>query len=135
MEKEYLPFHKYETTERKIEVVKALMQAGHTDKSAGEILRVTRNTIAGFRRDHKIPPRPKPGAEPETGVIPMAETKPVETQQSAIPATKTPRKLEVSEAEQCIELIKIGGSSFRCGLVREAGSPYCLVHQSEISDV
>lgn len=115
MAKKYGPFESY-PLEEGIKIVTELMQAGESNSSVARILKTSRGAIAGFRRRHGIPSKHPP---PDMRKKVM----------SAAPASKVPIKLAVHEREQCIADVKIGTKLYRCGGLREPGSPFCKTHQ------
>lgn len=113
-----LPWDEYDDDEH-TEVLKRLMDDGHSNISAAAALQTTPGTIAGFRFKNNIPSKNPP-------VTPRKKA-PEEVPRTAVYVpTHPPQKLAASEATQCAYTDPKDGK--RCGYERKPCSTFCELH-------
>lgn len=103
--------------EARAEKVRALMEAGHSNKTAAVALGTTLGTVVGIRRKYGIP-----SLNPQGGAASVAAPKPATVEDTERP--QPPFKPAASEATQCIERV----TEYQCGYEQEPGSDRCRLH-------
>lgn len=94
------------TRQQLIDALRALMNDGHSNKSAGEVLGISADAVAGIRHVHKIPSKNRPVYE------------------SASKKARPKLEYATSEAMQCVQRLD---DDKQCGWKREPGSQYCAL--------